>query len=140
MVVDSIFAATRFGLEFERLRLEAASHNIAIANTANAPGHAARLMHVTAPYGADFDSAIGATGHSVPSEPVMVATDAIERQEHDPADPAADKNGMVSFPRVDMVDEMSTLMEASRAYEANVRAFNTLSGMALHALDIGGGS
>ncbi|MGC1548542.1 MAG: flagellar basal body rod C-terminal domain-containing protein [Rhodanobacter sp.] len=39
-----------------------------------------------------------------------------------------------------MVSEMSTLTEASRAYEANVRAFNTLRGMALHALDVGGGS
>jgi flagellar basal-body rod protein FlgC len=138
MVVDQIFTATRFGLDYERLRLEAASHNIAIANTPNQPGHPAQLMRVSAPYGADFDAMLGETGHSVPSEPVMLATDTTTREEHDPSDPAADKNGMVSYPRVDLVSEMSTLMEASRAYEANVRAFNTLSGMALHALDMGG--
>jgi flagellar basal-body rod protein FlgC len=140
MVVDSIFTATRFGLEFERLRLEAASHNIAIANTPNPPGHAARLMHVAAPYGASFDATLGPAGLGAPSEPVMVGSDAVEREEHDPSDPSADKKGMVSYPRVDMVSEMSTLTEASRAYEANVRAFNTLRGMALHALDVGGGS
>jgi flagellar basal-body rod protein FlgC len=95
-------------------------------------------MRVSAPYGADFDAMLGETGHSVPSQPVMLATDATTREEHDPTDPAADKNGMVSYPRVDMVTEMSSLMEASRAYEANVRAFNTLRGMALHALDVGG--
>lgn len=140
MVVDQIFTATRFGLEYERLRIEAASHNIAMANTPNQPGHPARLMHVSAPYGASFSAMLGETGHSVPSQPVMLGTDVGTREEHDPTDPAADKNGMVSYPRVDMVTEMSALMDASRAYEANVRAFNTLRGMALHALDLGGGS
>ena len=138
MVVDHIFSAARFGLDYERLRIEAASHNIAIANTPNQPGHPARLMRVSAPYGTNFNAMLGETGHSLPSQPVLLSTDANVRQEHDPSDPAADKNGMVSFPRVDMVPEMSTLMEASRAYEANVRAFNTLRSMALHALDMGG--
>ena len=140
MVVDSIFSATRFGLDYERLRLEAASRNIAVANTPSQPGRPARLMHVAAPNGAGFDATIGATGQEGPAAPMLVATDASTREEHDPADPAADKNGMVSFARVDMVSEMSTLVDAGRAYEANVRAFNTLRGMALHALDVGGGS
>jgi flagellar basal-body rod protein FlgC len=140
MVVDHIFTATRFGLEYERLRLEAASHNIAIANTPNQPGHPGRLMRVAAPNGANFDATLGVTGHGVPSEPLMLGTDVASREEHDPSDPAADKNGMVSYPRVDLVTEMGTLVEASRAYEANVRAFNTLRSMALHALDVGGNS
>lgn len=135
MSVDSIFAASRFGLEFERLRLEAASHNIAVANTPSASGHAAQLMRVAAPYGAGFDAAIGRN-----AQPTLVATDADEREVHDPSDPAADTNGMVSYPRVDLVEEMSTLVEAGRAYEANVRAFNTLRSMALHSLDIGSGA
>ncbi|RUL72727.1 flagellar basal body rod protein FlgC [Dyella choica] len=138
MVVDQIFSATRFGLEYERLRIEAASHNVAMANTPNQPGHPARLMRVSAPYAASFNAMLGDTGHSVPSQPVMLATEASTREEHDPNDPAADKNGMVSYPRVDMVSQMSALMDASRAYEANVRAFNTLRSMALHALDLGG--
>ena len=140
MVIDQIYAATRFGLEYERLRLEAASHNIAIANTPNQPGHPARLMRVSAPYGANFNASIGMTGDSVTSEPSILSVDATPREEHDPSDPAADKNGMVSYPRVDMVSEMSALMDASRAYEANVRAFNTLQSMAMHALNVGGNS
>jgi len=135
MSVDSIFAASRFGLEFERLRLEAASHNIAVANTAGATGHVAQLMRAVAPHGAGFDAAVGRE-----SQPALVAIDADEREVHDPSDPAADKNGMVSYPRVDLVAEMSTLVEAGRAYEANVRAFNTLRSMALRSLDIGNGS
>ena len=140
MVVDSIFAASRFGLEFERLRLEAASHNIAVANTPNTPGHPAQLMRAVAPYGTSFGAAIGVTDQDLPSQPALVAIDAQAREVRDPTDPMADKNGMVSYPRVDLVEEMSTLNEASRAYEANVRAFNTLRSMELHSLDVGGGS
>jgi flagellar basal-body rod protein FlgC len=134
MGVDQIFAASRFGLEFERLRLEAASHNIAVANTPNAPGRPARLLHAAVPYGVSFGATIGS------SEPALVAIDAESREVRDPSDPMADKNGMVSYPRIDLVEEMSTLDEAGRAYEANVRAFNTLRSMALHSLDVGGGS
>jgi flagellar basal-body rod protein FlgC len=97
-------------------------------------------MRVSAPYGANFNASIGMTGDSVTSEPSILSVDATTREEHDPSDPAADKNGMVSYPRVDMVSEMSALMDASRAYEANVRAFNTLQSMAMHALNVGGNS
>lgn len=135
MSVDSIFAASRFGLEFERLRLEAASRNIAVANTPGAPGHPAQLLRAVAPYGAGFDTVLGGG-----AQPELVAADAGERLVHDPSDPAADKNGMVSYPHVDLVQEMSTLVDAGRAYEANVRAFNTLRSMVLHSLDIGSGS
>ena len=41
------------------------------------------------------------------------------------------------YPAVDLVQEMTTLMSASRGYEANVRSFNLLRGMMLHALEIG---
>lgn len=140
MVIDSILAATRFGLEFERMRLEAASHNIAVADTPISPGSHARLMQVTAGGSAHFGEVLGVTNTGAQAEPLMVSTDASTRMEHDPGDPSADKQGMVSYPRVDMVSEMSTLIEADRAYEANVRAFNALRSMALHALDIGGGA
>lgn len=138
MSVDSILAASRFGLELERMRLEAASHNIAVANTPTAPGQPAQLMRAVAYQPQGFADAIG--GVEAQGEPVLVGEDVAQRQVHDPANPAADKDGMVSYPRVDLVTEMSTLVEAGRAYEANVRAFNTLRSMAMHSLDIGGGS
>jgi len=140
MVIDSIFAATRFGLEFERMRLEAASHNVAIADTPIQPGSPARLMQVSVAGHAHFGAALGMPDSGTHAEPLMVSADAPTRMEHEPGDPSADKQGMVSYPRVDMVSEMSTLIEADRAYEANVRAFNVLRGMALHALDLGGGA
>lgn len=140
MVVDAIFNAARFGLQYERLRLEAASHNIAVANTANAPGHGAQLLRAVSARGMGFDAIAGLHSHGAAGAPVLVAEDSAEREVHDPSDPLADANGMVSYPKVDLVREMSTLVDAGRAYEANVRAFNTLRSMELHALDVGGGS
>jgi len=134
-MVDQIMAATRFGLEYERLRIEAASHNIAVANTPSAAGATSSLLAVSAPFSAHTHDASPTVGH-----PVLVERGADERKVHDPSDPAADQSGMVSYPKVDLVGEMSTLISAGSAYEANVRAFNALRSMDLHALDIGGGA
>jgi flagellar basal-body rod protein FlgC len=133
MVVDAIFQATRFGLQFERLRLEAASHNIAVSDRASTPGSVPPLLRAVAGHGVSLHGA----GTGTPS---LVPMGSSERDVHDPSDPMANQQGMVGYPRVDLVEEMSTLMEASRAYEANVRAFNTLRSMELRALDMGGGA
>jgi len=138
MSVDAIFAASRFGLEFERLRLEAATSNIAVANTPTAPGRPSQIMRAVVNYGDGFDTILGETDTAM--QPSLVAINAPGREVHDASDPMADKNGMVTYPKVDLVQEMSTLTDAERAYEANVRAFNTLRGMALHSLDIGSGT
>lgn len=58
------------------------------------------------------------------------------RKVHDPGHPDADKDGYVSYPNVDTVIEMVNLISASRAYEANVTAINSVKAMALKALEI----
>ena len=54
-----------------------------------------------------------------------------------PGHPAADAKGMVEMTNVNPVEEMVDMMGATRAYEANVKAFNAAKGMAKSALDIG---
>lgn len=44
----------------------------------------------------------------------------------------------MSYPGVDTLTEMMALMVASRAYEADVAAFNAAKSMAMKALEIGG--
>jgi flagellar basal-body rod protein FlgC len=60
-------------------------------------------------------------------------------QVHDPGHPDADVNGDVLMPNVNPVLEMTNLSAASRAYEANIAAFNAGKGMFLKALEIGKG-
>lgn len=59
------------------------------------------------------------------------------RKVYDPGHPDADKDGYVSYPNVDTVIEMVNLISASRAYEANVTAINSVKSMALKALELG---
>lgn len=124
MPVGSLLEAARGGMDYERLRMEAASRNIANANAPVAPGAAATVWRVGG--GADFATA------------ALDQADAQARQVYDPSHPLADTAGMVRYPAVDMVEEMTTLMTASRGYEANVRAFNFLRGMLQRAIEIGG--
>jgi len=56
---------------------------------------------------------------------------------YDPSHPDADENGYVLYPNVDVVTEMSNLIQASRSYEANVTAVNSTKSMATKALEIG---
>lgn len=57
--------------------------------------------------------------------------------EYDPAHPDADENGYVSYPNVNLVTEMTNLIDASRAYEANITAFEASKSMAQAGLQIG---
>ena len=57
---------------------------------------------------------------------------------HEPDHPDADADGFVAYPNINPVSEMVNLMQATRAYEANVRALNAAKTMALRALEIGG--
>jgi len=56
---------------------------------------------------------------------------------HDPSHPEADADGFVLFPNISVVDEMSNLMTASRAYEANLVIIRKVRAIAEAALRIG---
>ena len=58
---------------------------------------------------------------------------------YDPSHPDADENGCVYYPNVEIVTEMTNLIDASRAYEANATAFNTTKQIALSGLEVGQG-
>lgn len=129
MSIEQIFDVSQFGLAYERLRLEAAAHNIAIANTPLTEGSTLKPVRITA--SSAFETALGN------ADTVTVQETETFRLTNDPRNPLADTNGNVRYPDVNVVDEMTTLISASRAYEANVRAMNTLREMLLKALEIG---
>lgn len=129
MAIDSILDTVRAGLAHERLRLDAASRNIANANVAVAPGQGAMQWRV--------DGANSGFGQLLMQPGTLEQSPMPAREVHDPGHPLADANGIVRYPQTDMVQEMTTLMTASRGYEANVRSFNLLRSMTLRALEIG---
>lgn len=58
------------------------------------------------------------------------------RMVYDPAHPDADENGYVAMPNINVVKEMADMIAATRAYEANVTAFNATKAMLQQALQM----
>jgi flagellar basal-body rod protein FlgC len=56
---------------------------------------------------------------------------------YNPNHPEADQNGYVKMPNINIVSEMTDMISATRAYEANVTAMNSAKAMAQSALKIG---
>lgn len=57
---------------------------------------------------------------------------------YDPAHPDADENGYVTYPNVNIVTEMTNMIDTSRAYEANATAFEASKSMMSKGLEING--
>ena len=57
---------------------------------------------------------------------------------YDPAHPDADENGYVTYPNVNIVTEMTNMIDTSRAYEANATAFEASKSMMSRGLEING--
>ena len=56
---------------------------------------------------------------------------------YEPNHPDANEEGYVSYPNVNVVQEMTDLISAHRSLEANITAFNTTKAMIAKALEIG---
>ena len=57
---------------------------------------------------------------------------------YDPQHPDANGEGYVEYPNLSVVGEMTNMVTATRSYEANVSAVQTIKQMAKNAFEIGG--
>ena len=119
------------GLQAQSHRVRIVSENLANHDsTGNTPG-ANPYTRTTIEFGASFDEALDATtvriqriGRDRAPYPV----------EHDPSHPAADQNGIVKHPNVNMLTEIADMREANRSYEANLQVIKqarTMIGMTI---------
>lgn len=66
----------------------------------------------------------------------VVRDDKEFRLKYDPSHPDANAEGYVAYPNINPVVEMADLIEATRAYQANVAAFNSTKAIAQSAIDL----
>jgi flagellar basal-body rod protein FlgC len=128
--------------------MDVIANNIANAQTTRTPqgGPYRREMVVLTPGGAGssfqdyLNDAMGQFGGTNSGLGVRVAAVVQDpspfKLVYDPSNPDA-VNGYVQMPNVDISTEMVDLVSASRAYEANVTAFDAGKQMALDALSLG---
>ena len=128
MNLNSALRISSSGLAAERFRMDVISANIANANTTKTNGKDPyRRRDVTLTGGPDGVQ----IGNIVEDQRAF-------RQVVDRGNPNADpKTGIVTFSNVEPIEEMVNMMGASRAYEANIAAFNSTKGMIRSALQIG---
>lgn len=145
MDISSIFDISAAGMNLERMRLEVSAVNLANANTTRGvDGQPFTPLQVVVHSGATsfdamFESLRGPDASGALPVGEVEASDVPPRQVYDPGHPDADASGFVSYPGVNPVSEMVQLISVTRAYEANVRAFNAARSMATKALEIGSG-
>jgi flagellar basal-body rod protein FlgC len=166
MEITPLFAGmdvTASGLAAQRKRMNAIADNIANAETTHtAEGGPYRkkepqLASATPQFAQELDQ-LGSTNENLlrsdPGHLKARMTDDSEsyqfggvkaniaqaknpfREVYNPNHPDADQNGMVKMPNVDIVEEMTELISASRSFEANVTAFNASKGMMKKALEL----
>lgn len=130
------------GLTAQRLRMDVISENIAnIDTTRTEDGGPYRRKMVVLSSASDFKNMLIQNINDYEAGGVEV-TEIIEDQSefklvYNPEHPDADENGYVSMPNVDSLKETVDMMEAYRAYQANITALNTTKQMAVKALEIG---
>jgi flagellar basal-body rod protein FlgC len=133
------------GLTAERMRMDVTAENLANAETTRgADGQPYRRKQVvlqevpTTSFGAALTSAMGSGTRPGGVEVAGITQDTATplKRVYDPSHPDADKDGYVSMPNVEPVEEMTNLITAQRAYEANVTAMQSAKTMFSRTLDL----
>lgn len=145
MSMFSAFNINASGLTAQRYRMDVISENVANATTTRtADGTPYRRKVVTfAQKGeqTEFSRVLGSvskgySGQGVKVHSVFEDKESEMKMVYDPSHPDADENGYVTYPNVNIVTEMTNLIDASRAYEANSTAFSASKSMALKGLEL----
>lgn len=126
------------GLTAQRLRMDVASENIANINTTRTADGGAYRRKMVVLEEVEHKDFRGMVDKARGVEIAEIVEDGSElKLVYDPEHPDANEDGYVEMPNVDSLKETVDMMEAYRAYQANVTALNTTKQMALKALEIG---
>ena len=131
-------------LTAQRLRMNVTAENLANAQTTRgADGQPYRRKEVVLQsvsqngFGAQLSAAMGGGGRAGGVEVAAVQEDQTNgKLVYDPSHPDANDQGYVTMPNVDTVTEMVDLIDAQRAYEANVTALQASKQMFAKTLEI----
>lgn len=67
----------------------------------------------------------------------VVESDAPLQRRYEPTHPKADKEGYVYYPNVNVVEEMTNMISASRSFQMNVEVMNSAKQMVQRVLTLG---
>jgi len=161
MAFMSSFDISGYGLSSQRFRTNIISSNIANANTTRTeeggPYRRREVIFKAFNFDEVLNQKLGENNNLIkyeypldedewgvePKPSIMgvfvdkvVRDDTKPNMKYDPSHPDADAEGYVAYPNVNPVIEMADLIEATRAYQANVSAFQSAKTMANTAISM----
>ena len=132
----SAFDVSASALEAQRVRLNAISSNLAnISTTRNEAGEPEAYQPRFVVFQTDEDNKTQAGGKGVRVSSIEIE-DVPPRMKYQPGHPDANEDGYVAYPNVDMTREFVDSLEATRAYEANLAAFEVAKDLSRQTLRI----
>lgn len=117
----------------QTVRLNTIASNL--ANAQSAAGTEQAAYHARKPV---FAAVAQGEGTGVQVLDVVQSTEPM-RKSYEPDHPLANEEGMVFYPNVSPVAEMTDMMSASRAFETNVEVLSRIRGMQQSLLKLGEG-
>lgn len=135
MSLFNVFQVSSSAMTAQSMRLNAVASNLAnadsIVSSDGNPYRAKQVVFETIPVNGGGDVSKGVRVRQVVEDASPL------RMVYDPKNPAADEKGYVAFPNVNVVEEMTNMISASRSYQTNVEVMNTAKSMMLRTLQIG---
>jgi flagellar basal-body rod protein FlgC len=138
MGLINTLAITGSALTATRLQMDVIANNTANADTTVTPegGPYKREDVIVVPGNAEANTQGGLANAGV-RVAAVIQDQTKPRMTYDPSSPQANKQGYVAYPNVDPVTEMTNMMAAQRAYQANITIADDVKAMALKAIDLG---
>jgi len=131
----NVFQVSASAMSAQSMRLNAVASNMANADSVvsadGKPYRAKQVVFEATPMGGAGELSKGVRVTQV------VESTAPARMVYDPKNPAADEKGYVAFSNVNVVEEMTNMISASRSYQTNVEVMNTAKSLLLRTLQIG---
>lgn len=145
MSVINAMNVSASGMTAQRLRMDVISSNIANVNTTrdeNGEAYKRKILVFEEKGQSAFSKILSSKtgafqGNGVKVTSIVEDTQTPMNLVYDPSHPDANAEGYVEYPNVNTVTEMTNMIDASRAYEANVTAFNATKSLAMKGLEVG---
>jgi|SRR5579864_8521202 len=137
-----IFDIVGSGLSAQSVRLNTVASNLANADSVSGdPATVYKARHpvfqaVQAALSQSMNPTDRASGAAVRVAGIVQST-AAPSERYDPGNPLADEHGNVYAPNVNVIEEMTDMISASRAYQDNVEVLNTSKDLMLATLKLG---
>lgn len=147
MALGNIFDIAGTGMNAQSLRLNTTASNLANAQSASSSVNEvyrsrqpvfAAIQRQAMQQSLSGDKTINEEDANAGVQVLgIVESDAPLQRRYEPTHPKADKEGYVYYPNVNVVEEMTNMISASRSFQMNVEVMNSAKQMVQRVLTLG---